>query len=56
MTISQEKRSLRNNRAEVSRAERREWIGLGVLALACVLYAGGSTASRACAGGSAHTS
>jgi hypothetical protein len=28
-----------NNIFEAPRATRREWIGLGVLAIACVLYA-----------------
>ena len=38
MTISHEERSS-TNQAIATRAGRREWIGLGVLALACVLYA-----------------
>jgi DHA2 family multidrug resistance protein-like MFS transporter len=39
MAMTKEKRTATYRNADVPRNGRREWIGLGVLALACVLYA-----------------
>ncbi len=39
MTFSEQEGTLTNHVVEMPRAGRREWIGLAVLALACVLYA-----------------